>query len=65
MVAKLNGTDLSAPVVMFGAHMDQLGLVVRYISEDGYIYPERLGGRAGEMLAVHECACEKYGRQIF
>ena len=44
VVAKLNGTDLSAPVVMFGAHMDQLGLVVRYISEDGYIYPERLGG---------------------
>lgn len=56
VVAKINGTDKEAPVVMFGAHIDQLGLLVRHIDENGYIYPERLGGvpeKTLQALNVH------------
>ncbi|MDY3691691.1 MAG: M20/M25/M40 family metallo-hydrolase [Dysosmobacter sp.] len=43
-MAKKEGTDPDAPVIMIFAHMDSLGFIVRYIEEDGFIRVERLGG---------------------
>ncbi|MBO8127462.1 MAG: M42 family metallopeptidase [Firmicutes bacterium] len=50
VIAKIAGTDPAAPSVMVFAHMDQLGLVVRKISEDGFIRVERLGGVPEKVL---------------
>ncbi|NLU10711.1 MAG: M42 family metallopeptidase, partial [Tepidanaerobacter acetatoxydans] len=41
-IAKLEGTDPEAPVIMVFAHMDSLGFLVRYIEDDGFIRIERL-----------------------
>ena len=49
-MARIEGTDPSAPVVMVFAHMDSLGFVVRYIEEDGFIRIERLGGIPEKVL---------------
>lgn len=43
-IAKAEGTDPDAPVVMVFAHMDSLGFLVRYIEPTGFIRIERLGG---------------------
>ena len=51
-IAKLEGTDPEAPVVMVFAHMDSLGFVVRYIEEDGFIRIERLGGIPEKVLPL-------------
>ena len=53
-MAKMEGTDPAAPVVMVFAHMDSLGLVVRYIEEDGFIRIERLGGIPEKVLPATE-----------
>ncbi len=49
-IAKLEGTDLEAPVIMVFAHMDSLGFMVRYIEDDGFIRIERLGGIPEKVL---------------
>lgn len=43
-IARVQGSDPEAPVVMAFAHMDSLGFLVRKIEEDGFIRIERLGG---------------------
>ena len=53
-MARIEGTDPSAPVVMVFAHMDSLGFVVRYIEEDGFIRIERLGGIPEKVLPATE-----------
>lgn len=49
-IAKLDGTDPKAPVIMVFAHMDSLGFLVRYIEDDGFIRIERLGGIPEKVL---------------
>jgi len=49
-IAKLEGTDPKAPVIMVFAHMDSLGFLVRYIEDDGFIRVERLGGIPEKVL---------------
>jgi putative aminopeptidase FrvX len=49
-IAKLEGTDSKAPVIMVFSHMDSLGFLVRYIEEDGFIRIERLGGIPEKVL---------------
>lgn len=44
VIAKIKGSDASFPKIMLSAHIDQLGLIVRRIDENGYIQVERLGG---------------------
>ena len=44
--------------VMLCAHCDQIGFLVKYISNDGYLYLDSLGGTdsgvvLGEHLAIH------------
>ncbi len=49
-IAKLEGADPEAPVIMVFAHMDSLGFLVRYIEDDGFIRIERLGGIPEKVL---------------
>ncbi len=44
VIAKIEGSDKEAPVVMVYAHLDQLGFIVRKIELDGFIQVDRLGG---------------------
>ena len=53
-MARVDGTDPNAPVIMVFAHMDSLGFVVRYIEEDGFIRIERLGGIPEKVLPSTE-----------
>ena len=49
-MAKIEGTDPDAPVIMIFAHMDSLGFVVKYIDESGFIKMERVGGIPEKVL---------------
>jgi endoglucanase len=47
-----------SPRVMLAGHMDQIGLMVNYINDEGYIYFEAVGGidntvLPGSMLTIH------------
>ncbi len=42
--ATLKGTDEAAPTVMIAAHMDEIGLMVTYISDDGFLSVAAVGG---------------------
>ena len=44
VVGVLKGTDDEAPKLLVQAHMDELGLMVRRIEENGFIRVERVGG---------------------
>lgn len=59
------GTDPAAPKVMVFAHIDQLGLVVRRIENDGYLRVERLGGVPERVLpGLNMVVINKYGKPI-
>ena len=49
-IAKIPGTDSSAPAVLVFAHMDQLGFIVRKIEDNGFIQVDRLGGIPEKVL---------------
>lgn len=42
--ARLTGRDAAAPSLMVAAHMDEIGLMVRYISDDGFLSVAAVGG---------------------
>ena len=48
-VASLNPSG--DPVLMLAGHMDELGLIVRYIDEKGFIYFDTLGGHDRIMIS--------------
>ena len=48
LIAELRGSG--GPRVMLTAHMDELGLLVKYISPDGFVYFEPLGGWLDQAL---------------
>lgn len=50
VIAKFNGTDEKAPVIMAYAHMDQLGFITRRITKDGFVQVDRLGGIPEKIL---------------
>ncbi len=50
VIAKFEGTDPKAPVIMAYAHLDQLGFIVRKIEPDGFIQVDRLGGIPEKVL---------------
>lgn len=50
VIAKFDGTNSIAPVIMVFAHMDQLGFIIRKIEEDGLIQIDRLGGIPEKVL---------------
>jgi len=64
-IAKLNGSDPNAPVIMVFAHMDSLGFLVRYIEEDGFIRIERLGGIPEKVLPSTQVQIQtRYGTMV-
>ncbi len=44
VAAVLSGTDEAAPSLMLAAHMDEIGLMVTYISDEGFLSVASLGG---------------------
>lgn len=44
LILTVPGTDPAAPKVMIFAHIDQMGLIVRRVDDDGYLRVERVGG---------------------
>ena len=64
LIATIAGDD-ELPSVMFIAHMDQLGLIVRKIEANGLIRVERLGGVPEKALPAQEVLlCVGHGRTI-
>ena len=46
------------PKIMLAGHCDEVGLMIKYISKEGYIYPERAGcpllyGLMGQRVVIH------------
>lgn len=39
------------PILMLAGHMDELGLIVRYIDKDGFVYFDTLGGHDPVMIS--------------
>ena len=39
------------PSIMFAGHIDELGLIITYISDDGFVYFETLGGHDKSMIS--------------
>ena len=50
VIAKFQGTDENAPVIMVVAHMDSLGFIIRRIEDNGFIQFDRLGGIPEKVL---------------
>lgn len=50
VIARYDGSDKDAPVVMAFGHLDSLGFIVRKIEKDGYIGLDRLGGVPEKVL---------------
>lgn len=42
--ATVKGSDESAPTIMIEAHADEIGFIVKYITDDGYLHVDRIGG---------------------
>ncbi len=42
--ATVKGTDDKAPTIMIEAHADEIGFIVKYITDDGYLHVDRIGG---------------------
>jgi putative aminopeptidase FrvX len=42
--ATLQGSNPNAPRVMLEAHADEIGYMVKYITDDGFFYVDRVGG---------------------
>ena len=42
--ATLDGSSKKGPVVMLEAHADEIGYMVKFISKDGFIHVDRIGG---------------------
>ena len=49
LIARIDGTSAS-PRIMFAAHMDELGLLVRRITAEGYLKFQPLGGWLDQAL---------------
>src|SRR5437763_474607 len=39
-----------SPTIMLDGHVDEIGLIVQYIDDDGYIYPSPIGGWDAQVL---------------
>jgi putative aminopeptidase FrvX len=42
--ATLDGSDKGGHRIMFAAHADEIGYMVKYIADDGFIFVDRVGG---------------------
>lgn len=42
--ATLEGTDDEAPRLLLDAHVDEIGYMVKHVTDDGFLYVDRIGG---------------------
>jgi len=54
VIGLLRGTSESSPKIMISSHMDEIGLVIRRIEENGFLRFERLGGAEPRALFARE-----------
>ncbi len=45
LIAALKGTSPDGPRIMMAAHMDELGMLVKYITPDGYVRFQSKSGK--------------------
>lgn len=50
IIATKKGENKKAPTIMLASHMDEIGLMVRYIDDKGYIKFSKIGGINDQML---------------
>ena len=62
--AYLNARD-GAPLVMIEAHCDEIGLVVQHITEDGYVFVNRLGGSDSTIARARKVRIHSRGGTVF
>lgn len=58
VTATFKGTNQNAPSILFFAHLDELGLIVRKVEDNGFLRVERIGGvpektLSGQFVDVH------------
>lgn len=44
LIATLKGTEKNGPVLLLDAHTDEIGVMIRHISPDGFLYFAKIGG---------------------
>ncbi|NHJ83857.1 MAG: M42 family metallopeptidase [Asgard group archaeon] len=44
LIVTIKGTKKDGPVLMLDAHTDEIGIMIRHISDDGFLYFAKLGG---------------------
>ena len=54
VTATYKGTDASAGSIAVFAHLDEVGMIVRKVEEDGYLRVERVGGVPERTLVSQE-----------
>ncbi|MBR0461585.1 MAG: hypothetical protein IJJ00_02570 [Erysipelotrichaceae bacterium] len=70
VTATYKGTDKKAGSIAFFAHLDEIGLIVKKVEDDGYLRVERLGGVPERTLValtvnVHTLDDKKYYPGVF
>ncbi|MBI2855504.1 MAG: M42 family peptidase, partial [Chloroflexi bacterium] len=50
LIGRLGNGDASGPRVMMAAHMDEVGLMVKYVTQEGYVKFQTLGGWLDQAL---------------
>jgi len=54
VIAMIEGQSAKAPRIMISCHMDEIGLIIRRVEEDGFLRFERLGGTEPKALFARE-----------
>ena len=64
-IATVEGQDPSLPSILVFGHMDQIGFMVKYIEDDGFIRVERLGGVPERVMPAREvCIIARDGSSV-
>lgn len=52
------------PVLMFAGHMDELGLIIRHVDDNGYLYFDTIGGHDKTIISGRRVVIETKNGQI-
>lgn len=58
------GSSKNGPVIMVTAHMDEVGLIVKYIEDSGFLRVQKLGGVPENVLQGHRVTVSGRKRQL-
>jgi endoglucanase len=54
-----------SPVVMFAAHMDEIGLIVKYIDKEGFVFFDKIGGWDERILPTRKVVVHGSKGKVF